>query len=100
MTAAAIGADPADYAIKPEQLVPTLDAKDWPLLLKNYDKRMILHENRLAAIFKLMNRQSLFELAILHPFLAAAHRSSAISNPTSALVSSISTNPPTLQATK
>jgi len=28
-----------DYSIKPQASVPALDTSDWPLLLKNYDKR-------------------------------------------------------------
>ena len=28
-----------DYAIKTEKSAPTVDTSDWPLLLKNYDKR-------------------------------------------------------------
>lgn len=31
--------DEADYAIKPEALTPSVDTSQWPLLLKNYDKR-------------------------------------------------------------
>lgn len=27
------------YEIKPQDLVPSIDAADWPLLLKDYDKR-------------------------------------------------------------
>lgn len=29
-----------EYSIKPEQVTPSLDTSNWPLLLKNYDKRM------------------------------------------------------------
>jgi len=29
-----------DYSIKPENVTPTISASEWPLLLKNYDKRM------------------------------------------------------------
>jgi H/ACA ribonucleoprotein complex subunit 4 len=28
-----------DYAIKPEKTAPAVDTSEWPLLLKNYDKR-------------------------------------------------------------
>lgn len=28
-----------DYSIKPEAVKPALDTSNWPLLLKNYDKR-------------------------------------------------------------
>ncbi|ORY88880.1 pseudouridine synthase [Leucosporidium creatinivorum] len=31
----------ADFAIKPESVTPTLNTKDWPLLLKNYDKLLV-----------------------------------------------------------
>ncbi|GAA5996474.1 pseudouridine synthase CBF5 [Rhodotorula paludigena] len=30
-----------DFAIKPESSAPTLNTKDWPLLLKNYDKLLV-----------------------------------------------------------
>lgn len=29
------------FAIKPESVTPTLNTKDWPLLLKNYDKLLV-----------------------------------------------------------
>lgn len=38
--AAALGEKGVDYSIKPENVTPTLDTSQWPLLLKNYDKRM------------------------------------------------------------
>lgn len=28
-----------DYSIKPQAATPALDTSNWPLLLKNYDKR-------------------------------------------------------------
>ena len=28
-----------ELVIKPQALVPTVDTSEWPLLLKNYDKR-------------------------------------------------------------
>lgn len=28
-----------DYTIKPQAVTPAVDTSDWPLLLKNYDKR-------------------------------------------------------------
>lgn len=28
-----------DYSIKPQAVTPALNTSDWPLLLKNYDKR-------------------------------------------------------------
>ncbi|SCZ95772.1 BZ3500_MvSof-1268-A1-R1_Chr8-1g09788 [Microbotryum saponariae] len=31
----------SDFAIKPESVTPTLNTKDWPLLLKNYDKLLV-----------------------------------------------------------
>lgn len=29
-----------DYTIKPEAVTPSIPTSEWPLLLKNYDKRM------------------------------------------------------------
>lgn len=29
-----------DYSIKPQATTPALDTSNWPLLLKNYEKRM------------------------------------------------------------
>lgn len=29
-----------DFAIKPENVTPTISTEDWPLLLKNYEKRL------------------------------------------------------------
>ena len=29
------------FSIKPESTTPQLDTKDWPLLLKNYDKLLV-----------------------------------------------------------
>lgn len=31
--------DEVDYAIKPENVTPAIPTSEWPLLLKNYDKR-------------------------------------------------------------
>lgn len=31
--------DEEDYSIKPTAVTPSLDTSNWPLLLKNYDKR-------------------------------------------------------------
>ncbi|KAK4053741.1 centromere/microtubule-binding protein cbf5 [Microbotryomycetes sp. JL201] len=31
----------SDFAIKPESVTPVLNTKDWPLLLKNYDKLLV-----------------------------------------------------------
>jgi H/ACA ribonucleoprotein complex subunit 4 len=28
-----------DYSIKPEAVTPSVDTSEWPLLLKNYNKR-------------------------------------------------------------
>lgn len=30
----------ADFSIKPEAVAPPIPTSEWPLLLKNYDKRM------------------------------------------------------------
>lgn len=39
-----------DYAIKPEASVPSVDTSDWPLLLKNYEKRtLVLKTPRLTS---------------------------------------------------
>lgn len=32
--------DVVDYSIKPEAVAPPIPTSEWPLLLKNYDKRM------------------------------------------------------------
>ena len=32
-----------DYTIKPEAVAPRVDTSQWPLLLKNYDKREAVH---------------------------------------------------------
>lgn len=37
---AAVNNQEMDYAIKPEAVKPTISTEDWPLLLKNYEKRM------------------------------------------------------------
>lgn len=29
-----------DFSIKPENVTPAIPTSEWPLLLKNYDKRM------------------------------------------------------------
>lgn len=31
----------ADYVIKPQNTVPSLDTSTWPLLLKNYEKMLV-----------------------------------------------------------
>ena len=31
-----------DYSIKPEAVTPAIPTSEWPLLLKNYDKRVSL----------------------------------------------------------
>lgn len=37
---ALVAAQPdVDYTIKPQAITPSVDTSDWPLLLKNYDKR-------------------------------------------------------------
>jgi H/ACA ribonucleoprotein complex subunit 4 len=32
----------ADFSIKPENVTPNIPTSEWPLLLKNYDKRTSL----------------------------------------------------------
>jgi hypothetical protein len=36
----------ADFSIKPESVTPSIPTSEWPLLLKNYDKR----ESRLLQV--------------------------------------------------
>lgn len=36
---AAVKNQEVDYSIKPEAISPSASTEDWPLLLKNYDKR-------------------------------------------------------------
>jgi H/ACA ribonucleoprotein complex subunit 4 len=36
------GGEEDEQVIKPQAVVPAVDTSDWPLLLKNYDKRMYL----------------------------------------------------------
>ena len=38
--AVAVAKEEMDYAIKPEASSSKIDTSEWPLLLKNYDKRM------------------------------------------------------------
>lgn len=33
----------AEYLIKPENVGPSLNTSDWPLLLRNWDQRMYIH---------------------------------------------------------
>lgn len=37
--AAASSKDNVDFSIKPEAVTPSIPTSEWPLLLKNYDKR-------------------------------------------------------------
>jgi hypothetical protein len=42
--AVALSKENADFSIKPEAITPSIPTSEWPLLLKNYDKReTILH---------------------------------------------------------
>lgn len=41
------------FAIKPESVTPTLNTKDWPLLLKNYDKLLVRSEYPMACTLTL-----------------------------------------------
>lgn len=34
-------AEEVEYSIKPENVTPAIPTSEWPLLLKNYDKRKI-----------------------------------------------------------
>ncbi len=38
--AVVVASKEVDYTIKPEAVTPAVDTSTWPLLLKNYDKRM------------------------------------------------------------
>jgi hypothetical protein len=37
--AVALSKENADFSIKPEAITPSIPTSEWPLLLKNYDKR-------------------------------------------------------------
>lgn len=39
MAVAVQGKDDVEYSIKPETVTPAIPTSEWPLLLKNYDKR-------------------------------------------------------------
>lgn len=39
--ASAVTKDTMDYTIKPEAGTSSISTSEWPLLLKNYDKRML-----------------------------------------------------------
>lgn len=36
-------AENGDFAIKPEAVTPNIPTSEWPLLLKNYDKREYIY---------------------------------------------------------
>lgn len=46
--AVALVKEDIDYAIKPEAATPSISTSDWPLLLKDYDKRMFLSIHAIA----------------------------------------------------
>jgi len=72
-----------DYTIKPEAVTPAVDTSSWPLLLKNYNN---CTNNALFDCANSNIKQYSFALDISRQFLMDVPRSSAISNPTSALV--------------
>jgi H/ACA ribonucleoprotein complex subunit 4 len=41
-----------DFAIKPQAVTPALDTSNWPLLLKNYDKRTMRSSDYYSMIRK------------------------------------------------
>lgn len=40
--AVAVAKADVEYSIKPEAVTPAIPTSEWPLLLKNYDKRKLL----------------------------------------------------------
>lgn len=46
---AAEGKEEAEYAIQPANTAPAVDPSDWPLLLKDWDKRMSSEHQFLAS---------------------------------------------------
>jgi len=46
--------DEQDYSIKPQAVTPAVDTSNWPLLLKNYDKRKFYY-HPLCNPFTLLN---------------------------------------------
>ena len=65
------GSDEVEYTIRPENSAPTVDTSQWPLLLKNYDKRKLLLE-MFAQAPETDSMQSLYEPGISRLFPAAA----------------------------
>ncbi len=63
-----------DFSIKPENVTPAIPTSEWPLLLKNYDKRELLRPRSPAqcAVKLTSPKQSWFGLAISLPSHAAA----------------------------
>ena len=43
--AVAVARGEVDYTIKPEAVAPSISTSEWPLLLKNYEKRMFVLPN-------------------------------------------------------
>jgi len=52
--AAAAAKEDVDYTIKPEAVTPSIPTSEWPLLLKNYDKRMFSSDSLLYLVPILM----------------------------------------------
>lgn len=92
--AVAITKSEVDFSIKPESVTRAIPTSEWPLLLKNYDKRTVYPAKAMPLAVraedfgpsKTDDSQFLSGPAILLPSPAAALHSNATSNPTSALV--------------
>lgn len=69
-----------DYTIKPEAGANNISTADWPLLLKNYDKRMLT---------KLHSRIFLFSRFLCFIFLSCAFWAWLFSSVTDSLIASI-----------
>ena len=60
-------AEEVDYAIKPENATPNISMSDFPLLLKNYDKRTCTSQGG-EKILLTLTSQSLYDRTTSHPF--------------------------------
>ena len=110
--AVSVAKEEIDYTIKPEAGVNNINTADWPLLLKNYDKRMsnwsfffpirksflclqFFSRVTVVADHRVLFQQFWCELAISRRFLLVARLSSVTWSPTSTPVSSTWTSLPT-----
>ena len=48
--AVAVAKEEMDYMIKPEAAASKIDTSEWPLLLKNYDKRTFTSRSHLKSM--------------------------------------------------